>query len=208
MWEARHILWMRMILIHDINDRRVTPRVTRCAEEREAMSSHLERSDLVEWATHEHEHLSKLFDDLRATFNRLATGELSDEAHDEALAQALDDLEGALDDMLEHFNEEEEVYFVAIRQRFPELATAVDELVTAHEQICGRTQRLQRQVATSQRGSGGGAQMSAALIALVNELALEVERHNVQEQAILSQALRRLSPDERIVLMDDKRALG
>ena len=86
------------------------------------MTNTIDRSDLLDWAHHEHEHLTKLFDDLRATFNKIAVGELEGAQREEALDQAVDDLEGALEDMLEHFNEEEEVYFLAIEARFPEFA--------------------------------------------------------------------------------------
>ena len=48
----------------------------------------------------------------------------------------------------------------------------------------------------------------AAWIAMVYELARDVERHNKAEHAVFAQALRQLSPNERIAIMDRKRALG
>lgn len=167
----------------------------------------MERSDLVEWATHEHVHLSRLFDDLRATFNAMAQGEWEEEEREEALSQALEDLDGALEDMLEHFNEEEEVYFLAIEQRFPEYGESIEALVKAHEAICDRVQQLQQQLAREEWGGSSDRELSARLIALVNSLALEVERHNEREQEVFSRALQRLSPDERVALMDHKHAL-
>ena len=173
------------------------------------MREPIERSDLLDWTHHEHEHLSKLFDDLRATFNRLALGDVESAEREEMLGQAMEDLEGALEDMLEHFNEEEEVYFLAIEQRFPEFGEAIAELVSAHESICTSTRRLRRHIAGAALPSEGGIEaMSAALIAMVNELARDVERHNAAEHAVFSQALRQLSPHERIAIMDRKRALG
>lgn len=169
------------------------------------MTDHVDRSDLIEWAHHEHAHLSKMFDDLRTTFNDMAVGALEGERREEALDQAVEDLEVALDDMLEHFNEEEEVYFLAIEQRFPEFGEAIGELVSAHERICERTRKLQRHLSARPEDLD---QMSAALIALVNELALEVERHNESEQEIFQRALERLSADERLALLDRKQALG
>lgn len=170
----------------------------------------IDRSDLVEWANHEHVHLSKLFDDLRQTFNEMAQGELEGDSLDEALALAFDDLEGGLEDMLEHFNEEEEVYFLAIEQRFPEYATQIDHLTQTHEVICEKIQRLQRHIREVERDleTGERQELSARLIALVNSLAVEVERHNEQEQAVFEGALKRLSVDEQIALLDKKRALG
>lgn len=169
------------------------------------MTQQIDRADLIEWAHHEHEHLSKLFEDLRSTFNRIAVGELASEQRDEALDQAVEDLEGALEDMLEHFNEEEEVYFLAIEGRFPEFGEAIAELTQTHEQICDQTRKLKRHLATRRDEIG---QMSVELIALVNELAISLERHNEREQEVFTQALQQMSEDERLALLDRKRALG
>lgn len=169
------------------------------------MVDHIERSDLREWAHHEHLHLSRLFDDLRVTFNRIALGELEGSEREDALDQAVEDLEVALDDMLEHFNEEEEVYFVAIEQRFPEYSEQISALKAAHEDICTKTQTLQRHLG-NQRDKI--ETMSVALIALVNEVAVAVERHNGAEHEIFDLALARLSEDDRLELMVRKKSLG
>jgi len=172
-------------------------------------TKHIDRSDLVEWANHEHVHLSKLFDDLRQTFNDMAQGELEGDALQEALSVALDDLDGALEDMLEHFNEEEEVYFQAIEQRFPQYASQIDALVCAHEEICKKIRTLQQCVREyEQPMKGGYKELSARLIALVNSLALAVERHNKEEQDVFEGALKHLSVDEQIALLEQKQALG
>ena len=168
------------------------------------MTHDIERSDLLEWAHHEHEHLSKLFDDLRATFNAIAVGELEGPRREEALDQAVEDLEVALEDMLEHFNEEEEIYFLAIEGRFPEFGPEIDALKSTHETICARTRRLQRHVGARRDSI---AQMSAELIALVNELTLALERHNSEEQRVFEKALNLLSEDERLALMDAKASM-
>lgn len=169
------------------------------------MTQEIDRSDLLEWAHHEHEHLSKLFDDLRNTFNGIAVGELTGAQREEALDLAVEDLEVALDDMLEHFNEEEEIYFVAIEQRFPEFAEDIDQLKQTHEQICSRTRQLQRHVASNRDTIH---EMSAELIALVNEVTLALERHNLREQEVFERALQRIPDDERVALLDAKRAIG
>jgi hemerythrin-like domain-containing protein len=169
------------------------------------MTDTIDRSDLLDWAHHEHEHLTKLFDDLRATFNKIAVGELEGTQREEALDQAVDDLEGALDDMLEHFNEEEEVYFLAIEARFPEFSEQIENLISTHEKLCSRTQRLQRLLATREDDL---SEMSGELIALINELTLSLERHNEEEQEVFVQALKRLPEDERIALLDAKKTLG
>ena len=161
------------------------------------MTETIERSDLYEWAHHGHEHMGKLFDDLRGTFNAIATGELVGQAQEVALGQALEDLEGALEDMLEHFGEEEELYFVAIEQRFGEMSHKLDELVAGHERICARTRKLQRHVASQ----GDLREASGMLIALVNELALDIERHNEREHEVFGEALSRMSDEDKLDVM-------
>ena len=165
----------------------------------------IERADLVEWVNHDHEHVSMLFDDLRATFNAMAQEDLSPSALEETLAQAFEDLDVALDDMLDHFSEEEEVYFIAIERRFPEYTAAIEELVVTHESICARVRDLQRQLGPNREQSG--VALSARLIAMVNSLALEVERHNAKEQAVFEGALRQMSEGEQLALMHQRRAL-
>ena len=165
----------------------------------------IDRSDLLEWAHHEHEHLTRLFDDLRATFNQIAVGDLEGLRREEALDQGVEDLEAALEDMLEHFNEEEEVYFQVIETRFPEFAPKIEALTATHEKICARTQRLQRHLAQRRDEIH---EMSAELIALINEVTLELERHNEQEQEVFVQALQRLPENERLELLATKKSLG
>ncbi len=168
------------------------------------MTKTLDRSDLLEWAEHEHAHLDRLFQDLRETFARVAESDVADEHARELVDQAVDDLRGALDDMLEHFNEEEEVFFVAIEGRFPELGVKVAKLVNTHESICRRVKRMTHQL------SKPLSQVRADVKSLstqLDELVGTLEDHNEEEQEIFATALKNLSSDERVELLDKKLAL-
>jgi hypothetical protein len=166
----------------------------------------MESSDLIDWAHHEHAHLSRLFEDLEQTFTRIGAGEVEEGSVAEVLELALEDLSGALEDMLEHFGEEEEVYFVEIERRAPQFAPRIELLVEVHERICLQTRELERKMRRYKAERG-----DAALSALgdgVRALAAEVQAHNTQEQAVFADALRQMSEMERQQLMAHKRALG
>jgi hypothetical protein len=166
----------------------------------------METSDLIDWAHHEHAHLSRLFEDLQQTFARIGAGDLAEEGVAEAVALALEDLTVALEDMLEHFGEEEEFYFVEIEQRFPQFAGRLELLVQAHERICAQTRELERSL-RGYRQRGGDA-LWGELGQRVQVLAAEVQAHNVQEQVVFEDALKQMSEVERQQLMAHKRALG
>src|SRR5690554_6120530 len=103
------------------------------------------RSDIIDLIHHEHEHICKLFTDLHDRFEKIAAGELVEESRDEMVEAAAEELDVALEEMLHHFNQEEEVLFIDFEQRFPELAADVTSLVEAHESMCERTRWLQQQ---------------------------------------------------------------
>ena len=83
------------------------------------MNPKQQKSDLIDTVHHEHDHLGKLFDDLEETFEDLASGDMDSSRYVEVVESASGDLEVALDEMLHHFNQEEEVFFVEIEERFP-----------------------------------------------------------------------------------------
>lgn len=165
----------------------------------------LDRSDLTEWANHEHEHMSKLFDDLRETFGMIARGELVGKEREEAVELALEDLEVALEDMLEHFNEEEEVYFFAIEQHFPEFGDHLEQLVVAHEEICAQIKTLKRGIV----GVRGGQPTSwQVLNEQVQGLVGALGDHNDREREVFQSALARLNEAQLKALIEVKEALG
>lgn len=163
------------------------------------------RSDLLEWASHEHDHVTKLFEDLARTFEGLSTGELLGQERADALDEAVEELGMALEDIMEHFTEEEEVYFVAIEQRMPQFQGDIEELVATHEGICVQIQQLEQLLV---RRRGELDQLTGELDDRLRELVRAVRRHNAEEQALFDAALRQLSEHERAALLDTKRSLG
>ncbi|MBA2661355.1 MAG: hemerythrin domain-containing protein [Bradymonadaceae bacterium] len=168
------------------------------------MSDNQTRSDLIDRVHHEHEHLCRLFDDLHERFEKIAAGEFEDQSRDEIVEMAAEDLAVALDEMLHHFNQEEEIFFVDIETRFPELGAEVARLVEAHETMCERTRWLQQQF-----------KKNAATLAVNVEPILEVLRgmkelvrqHTVEEQKLFDVVLSRIPPAERIILLREMQSI-
>lgn len=149
----------------------------------------MDQSDFSAWAEHEHEHMFKLFEDLDQTFRRLARQKLKGAQLGEALEQAIDDLNGALEDTLEHFGEEEEVYFSAIEAHVPALAPQIVELVDAHESICTQIRQLKRQLSTLALSGGAmGGDALESLVGHVHGLVANMRAHNTQEHAVFNRA--------------------
>ena len=166
----------------------------------------MDRSDLLEWAHHEHEHLGKLFEDLKDTFSKLESdGFDSARQRDEALNTALDDLEHALDDMLEHFSEEEEVFFVEIEQRFPEFEPQIEALIATHEQLCSYNRTLMRRLGAEREVLFAEIKQTREVLDALVDL---LHNHNQQEQEVFVKALQRLSDEERDALLATKQQLG
>ena len=149
----------------------------------------MDQSDFSAWAEHEHEHMFKLFEDLDQTFRRLARQKLKGAQLGEALEQAVDDLNGALEDTLEHFGEEEEVYFSAIETHVPALAPQIQELIDAHEGICAQIRQLKRQLSTlAAQGAAMDDASLEALVSRVHGLVASMRAHNTQEHTVFNRA--------------------
>lgn len=149
----------------------------------------MDQSDFSAWAEHEHEHMFKLFEDLDQTFRRLARQKLKGAQLGEALEQAIDDLNGALEDTLEHFGEEEEVYFSAIEAHVPALAPQISELIDAHEDICAKIRQLKRQLsALALSGGVVGDDALKSLVSRVHGLVASMRAHNTQENEVFNHA--------------------
>ncbi|MEM1350061.1 MAG: hemerythrin domain-containing protein [Myxococcota bacterium] len=165
----------------------------------------MDRSDLLEWANHEHEHLDRLFKDLRATFGRIAAGEVPAAQMREVVDQAVEDLDAALGDMLEHFADEEEVYFLAIQELHPSYSTQIESLIDTHESLTRRTRGLRGKLSAGPKAIQEDAM---SLIADLNGLFEELSRHNAEEQVLFDEALKQLTADERAELLTHRQSLG
>ena len=167
--------------------------------------SELPKSDLIDLVHHEHDHMTKLFGDLRATFEQLgqATGPESEKR--EMVETAQEDLRAAFDELLHHFDQEEEVFFVRMETRFPELGPQIATLVETHEFVCERTRWLQRVL---QQGVDAITVNLDGVRDTLSTLQTTLFEHTNTENEIFGAALRRMTPQERESLLREMRELG
>ena len=153
-----------------------------------------QKSDLIDRVHHEHNHLTRLFEDLGATFEKIAEGECDRET----LESAREDLRIGLEDMLHHFDQEEEVFFVEIERRFPEFADQIAELVDTHEFVCDRTRWLHTVLS---RDDDAIAELGDEVHGVLETLSKTLVDHTAQENEIFGAALRQMTPAEREALL-------
>ncbi|TDP76614.1 hemerythrin domain-containing protein [Bradymonas sediminis] len=153
-----------------------------------------ENSELLDVVHHEHDHLCRLFDDIGETFEKITSGELEEPRRGEALETAQEDLQMALEEMLHHFNQEEEVFFVEIEAQFPEYAKDIARLVDGHELICDRTRWLNRQLKLPDVAQG---ERPEEILKVIKQMCKLVHNHAVNENRLFDNALARMPADQR-----------
>lgn len=161
-------------------------------------------SDLIEIVHNEHDHLLKLFEDIGQTFEKVAAGELDEARREDVLETASDDLQLALDEMLHHFNQEEEVFFVEIEKRFPEMSDDISRLADAHELMCDRTRWLHRQLNQSRDTI---AEHSDQIMKVVKQMRQLLGQHTTNETRLFDAALESMPPEERESLLAEMRRI-
>lgn len=161
-------------------------------------------SDLIEVVHHEHDHLLKLFEDIGDTFEKISRGELDGPRRDEVLETASDDLQMALEEMLHHFNQEEEVFFVEIEKRFPELADDIAGLASAHEVMCDRTRWLHRQLNMPRDTI---AERADEIMKVVRKMRDILGQHTANENRLFDNVLESMPAEERESLLADMRRI-
>lgn len=166
-------------------------------------SSH-STSDLIDAVHHEHEHLRRLFDDLAVSFESVARGEVQGEDRKEMVANAAENLEVALEDMMEHFNQEEEVFFVELEERFPEMSEEITGLIKGHETMSQRARWLHEQLG---RPVGELDRNVDVLLDVVRSLSRLVEEHTRDETAFLDAVLDKVPTEERRVWLEKMREI-
>jgi hemerythrin-like domain-containing protein len=160
--------------------------------------------DLVSMMHHEHEHLSRLFDDIQQTFSKIAVEGVEPGDGQEVTESATADLETALDEMLHHFSQEEEVLFVAIERRFPALSDDIAHLIDTHARACDYTRELQRLMAGAPRDLVGRAPEVLKIIQAIHET---LEQHSSDEHALFDTVLEQLDVNEHAALLAEMRQL-
>ena len=157
-------------------------------------------SDLIDRVQHEHNHLTRLFDDINVTFETLADGDVEAELRQEIIESAAEDLRIGLEEMLHHFDQEEEVFFVEIERRYPDLAEEIALLVETHEFICERTRALQKYLHLAPDILARRVGEAREIIDMVRStLAI----HTRDENRIFGDALQRMSSAERKELLGE-----
>lgn len=168
------------------------------------MAQKQESSELIDVVHHEHDHLCRLFDDIGDTFDKIANGELDEPRRSEVLETAQEDLQMALEEMLHHFNQEEEVFFVEIEEEFPEYSKEISRLVDGHELICDRTRWLNRQLKLPDVAKGENAE---EILKVVKQMCKLVHNHAVNENRLFENALKRMPAAQRDRLREEIRKL-
>ncbi|TXD39339.1 hypothetical protein FRC98_02770 [Lujinxingia vulgaris] len=161
-------------------------------------------SDLIDRVHHEHVHLRRLFEDLAGTFERIGAEQTSAERKRELIESASEDMEVALDDMLEHFNQEEEIFFVEIEERFPVLSDRIEALVKGHELMGQRTRWLHEQLGKSAEEIGRNL---TVILDVVRSMARMIEEHTEEETALFDDVLTKIPADERRALLEKMREI-
>jgi hemerythrin-like domain-containing protein len=164
-----------------------------------------QKSDLIDLVHHEHHHMTRLFEDLRETFERLASEDLEPELRREIVETAHDDLQTAFDELLHHFSQEEEVFFVELEKKFPALGDDIAELVATHEFVCDRTRWLQKVLHQDASAIAGNVQRVRDVLTTLESTLVD---HTNAENEILGSALRDMTPEERNQLLEKMRAVG
>ncbi len=162
----------------------------------------MDNTKLINHIHHEHEHLTRLFDDVHRTFKKLSEGVLDDET--EALESASEDLRVALDEMMEHFAEEEEVLFIEIEKHFPAMSERIAALVQTHENICDQTRWLQKLLTKSPETIHDEADRA---LAVLDGLRDDVREHSKSEASVYNEALRQLPPSDRRRMMETMQSI-
>ncbi len=158
------------------------------------MNTDQRKSDLIDLVHHEHHHLTSLFGSLKQTFERLASSDLPEAERLEMTETAAEDLQTAFDDMLHHFSQEEEVFFVEMETRFPELEPDIAALVETHEFVCSRTKWLQSLLKKNAAEISAQADRISETLTTLDET---LTKHTEDEDRIFSSAMRRMTPRER-----------
>ncbi len=161
-------------------------------------------SDLIDQVHHEHAHLRRLFDDLASSFAQIAAGDVGEKNQSDVVSAASEELEVALDDMLEHFDQEEEVFFVEIERRFPDLKPRIESLVEAHEEMTRRTRWLHKQLGKSAEKLSRELEV---VVDVLNSMAQLIDGHTQEETALFDDVLQKIPEGERRGLLEKMRQI-
>lgn len=162
------------------------------------------RSALIDIVHHEHDHLKRLFEDIEESFEEIVAGETDVASEMGALEAAADNLAVALEEMLHHFNQEEEVFFVDLEERFPELSDDIAGLVESHETMCDKTRWLRQHLEGTAEDIAADADEIHDVLGDMNDLLSE---HTEEENRLFGRALEKMPEEEQHELLDEMRKI-
>ena len=158
----------------------------------------MSRKDVIHHIQAEHRHLTQLFDDIQLTFERLAATDAKAADEADVLECAAEDLEVALDEILAHFSDEEEIFFVEISKRLPGTEGDLQELVNNHETICDHTRWLHTFLSQNPNAIQEGVDDALAVIRQVSN---EIRLHTQTEARVYGDALEAMDAKESAELL-------
>lgn len=165
------------------------------------MNSHL---DLSQRLANDHQKLDRLLDALASSLSELQESAVAPEGQ-EALEEVREDLSFILEEMFEHFGIEEEAIFQHIRDTLPELQEQLDLLESDHEFLSNNTARLRKMTAAA---GAGLRELDLTLSQeLISSMRQTLREHNQRELQIFLQALEKMNPTDRAVLLENLRQL-
>lgn len=148
--------------------------------------------DRFEQLQHDHLHLNRLVEDLRASLQAC----LRDEGDAEELFGTVEEfLAAASDELFEHFDAEESGLFPFVVERLPKTSGLIRSLENGHDKICGTLTRLERFVAHGDPARFAGEFDS--FVALFARFDANYAKHAKEEEAMLKLVGERLDPDAR-----------
>ena len=148
--------------------------------------------DRFEQLHHDHLHLNRLVEDLRASLQAC----LRDEGDAEELFGTVEEfVAAASDELYEHFDAEESGLFPYVLERLPETKAMIRSLESGHDRICGTLARLERFVAHGD--AGRFATEFDGFVALFARFDANFSKHAIEEEAMLNSLSERLDPGAR-----------
>lgn len=150
----------------------------------------------------EHDHFEKMFSDLRETFRRVVMQDLSLTEQPDILETALQDLQFLVDEMLEHFEEEEELLFVTVLHQMPDQSSKVDELIMAHDDMCVKLCRIEGLVHNEAEEV---ERRAMRIYDLLSGLSKDVQKHATEEDQLVYTLLQRLNAGDCERLLQELR---
>jgi hemerythrin-like domain-containing protein len=145
---------------------------------------------------HDHTHLKALLGDLERSLVVWSEADVDDSAPYDEAKEILALLK---EDTYEHFEREEHGLFPNLRADFPELSSDIDELLSAHNEICEVIEGLERKLLPAESRQ---PEDRARTVAFGQKLGQLYWQHTAAEWEVIRSLLERLDDDRRAVIVE------